>query len=136
VGDKGWLNTEQQADLDEFIVLTGYLGDNELSQLMQGARAMLFTSIYEGFGLPVLESMAAGTPCILSPDIASAEIASETALYASGDKPDEWVAALTNAVEAPDMIAKLAQQAKTKAEEYTWERCAELTLEAYQDAIN
>ena len=136
IGDKGWLNHDQHAELDEFIVLTGYLGDNELSQLMQGARAMLFTSIYEGFGLPVLESMVAGTPCILSPDIASAEIASETALYASGSDPDEWVKALKHAIEAPDIIAKLAEQAKNRAKEYTWERCAELRLNAYQDAIS
>ncbi|MDO2187309.1 glycosyltransferase, partial [Escherichia coli] len=65
--------------------LLGYLPDERVAELMSGARALVFPSIYEGFGLPVLEAMASGTPVLLTRLSAMPEVAGEAGSYIDPD---------------------------------------------------
>ena len=106
-----------------------YLPLESLVALIRGARAVVFPSIYEGFGLPVVEAMARGCPVLTSRDIATEEVAGDAALLVDpldGGEIERGMARL--AVDA-EFRAELARRGRLRATEFSWRRCAESTLE-------
>lgn len=112
----------------------GYVPDADLPALYSGAAAFLFPTLYEGFGLPVLEALACGTPTLTSNVSALPEVAGDAALLA--DPMDE--AALTEAIIAlltdESLRADLTAAGPARARQFTWDRTAQLTLECYERA--
>jgi glycosyltransferase involved in cell wall biosynthesis len=92
VGAAGW-GAQPQLDRDGVIRL-GYVDDDELARLYRGAEVFAYPSRFEGFGIPLLEAMASGTPVVASSHASLDEAAGDAALRADADSPEAWAAAL------------------------------------------
>ena len=109
--------------------LRGYLGKGELADLYRGAACLVLPSRYEGFGLPVLEAMACGTPVVATREPALVEVCGEAAVYAT---PEQMGEAVREAVrERP----RLAQAGFERARRFSWRAAAEQTLAVYREVV-
>jgi glycosyltransferase involved in cell wall biosynthesis len=109
--------------------LRGYVGDGELVELYRNATALVFPSRYEGFGLPVVEAMASGTPVVATDDAAVREVAGDAALYAPADRLGDAVR------RARDERARLAEAGVARAARFSWAETARRTLEVYRELL-
>ena len=109
--------------------LRGYVEKDELAELYRGAAALVLPSRYEGFGLPVLEAMACGTPVVTNPDPAIQEVAGDVALYA---EPAGLADAIRSAIEER---GRLVAAGFARAARFSWDETARLTVEAYRKAL-
>jgi glycosyltransferase involved in cell wall biosynthesis len=109
--------------------LRGYLGKPELADLYRHAACLVLPSRYEGFGLPVLEAMACGTPVVASPEPALEEVGGDAILYA---EPGELADAVRRAVSGRERLAAAGLE---RAKAFTWRATAEGTLAAYRDVL-
>jgi len=108
----------------------GYVGDDELARLYRGAAALVFPSRFEGFGLPVLEAMASGTPVVATSDDAVREVAGDAAVYAARD---ELGAAVRTALAERERLAAAGLE---RARAFTWEAAARRTLAVYEELLS
>jgi len=108
--------------------LRGYVAKSELAQLYRGAAALVLPSRYEGFGLPVLEAMACGTPVVAADDPALREVAGDAAVYADGNLADAIRAALADR----DRLVAAGLQ---RAGEFSWAETVGRTLVVYRQAL-
>lgn len=104
--------------------LTGYISDLEQATLLRNASALVFPSRYEGFGIPVLEAMAAGTPVLCMRTSALPEVAGDAALFIDGDDVHEWHAQLERLAASEADRAALVEAGRNRAGAFTWNRCA------------
>ena len=131
-GPRGWGPELPRA---ENVVLTGWLGDETLPGLMAAADVFCFPSLYEGFGLPPLEAMAAGTACVVGRYPAAEEVVGEGAWIVDPRDAEGIADALrTLARDEPRRLA-LALAGRARAAGFTWDRAARATIEAYEAAI-
>jgi len=118
------------------VVFTGYVPDNQLAILYQQAKAYVFPSLYEGFGLPPLEAMAMSCPVASSNRASLPEILGEAALYFNPENENDVIEKildiLNNEVLRDHLIARGINQVK----KYDWQKCAQETLIIYQQAAN
>jgi glycosyltransferase involved in cell wall biosynthesis len=110
--------------------LLGEVPDSRLAELYSGALAFVYPSLYEGFGLPVLEAMQCGA-CVITSHAIS-EAAGDAAIYAEG--PRELAQVLRRAAENPDWVAAYRARSLARAREFSWERSARLTYQVYEEA--
>lgn len=114
---------------DGKVVFPGYVEDEDLPALYTGALAFVFPSLYEGFGLPLVEAMACGTPVVTSRTSACGEVAGSAALLVDPLSEDEIAAALARVTRDRDLRATLAVRGRARAREFSWERAARQVLE-------
>jgi glycosyltransferase involved in cell wall biosynthesis len=110
--------------------LRGYVEKDELARIYRGAACLVLPSRYEGFGLPVLEAMACGTPVVANPDPAVQEVAGDAALYA---EPDALPDAIRRAIAER---GRLVAAGFARASRFSWDETARLTLESYREALS
>jgi glycosyltransferase involved in cell wall biosynthesis len=108
--------------------------DNELPELYQKAIAFIFPSLYEGFGLPILEAFAAGCPAVLSNTSCFPEIAGEAALYFDPYSIEDMRAVIERVIISPSLQCELIDRGKEQVKKYSWKRCVEETAETYRMA--
>lgn len=113
----------------------GAVSDQELAGLYRGALALCFPSIAEGFGLPVLEAMATGVPALVSDLPVMREVAGPAAVYVEPGDVAGWAEAIETIVGSPTLREDLGEAGRARAGEFTWERTASATLEAYELAL-
>jgi hypothetical protein len=118
---------------EESVIHLGYVPDEMLAAAYQGAEALVFTSEYEGFGMPVLEAMQAGCPVICAPLTALPEIAGDAALYVDSDDPQAWAYAVLD--ELPRQREALIAAGYARAELFTWEKTREVWREVIEEKI-
>lgn len=110
--------------------LVGEVPDSQLAELYSGAVAAVYPSLYEGFGLPVLEAMQCGV-CVIA-STAVKEAGGDAAVYA--DSARELAAAMRQTVERPELRAECERRSLARAQEFSWERTARRTYEVYEEA--
>lgn len=139
-GGKGWL----EEDLEEFIgslgirdrvKLLGYVTDEELAWLYGNCFAFLYPSLFEGFGLPVLEALGLGAAVVTSNTSSLPEVAGDAARYVDPLSEEELVRAMSGLMEDHGYRQELKRRAQPQARNFSWERCAAEVLEVYGEAI-
>lgn len=109
--------------------------DDELASAYSGAKALVFPSLYEGFGLPVAEAMACGCPVITTRHGSLGEVSGEAALYVSGDSPGEMAQAI-NEIMLNRQTAKLRALGLSRARFFSWDRMAEVLIGLLEAAVD
>jgi glycosyltransferase involved in cell wall biosynthesis len=136
-GPAGWGSVDlpgvvRKLGLEGRVVFSGYLPDEEIGALMAGARAFVFPTLYEGFGLPPLEAMAAGVPVVAATAGSLPEVLGEGPFWCDPVDVDSIADALTRVVTDEDARATAVEAGRKRAASYDWSTTAELTLEAYR----
>ena len=114
------------------IVLPGWVDDSALGRLYARAWAFAFPSLDEGFGIPVLEAMAAGVPVLASNTSSLPEVCGDAALLVDPHDVGAIAAGLSRLIDEESLRTELIERGKRRAAEFTWERCARSTWEVYQ----
>jgi len=112
-----------------------HLPDDDLFAVLKGATALVFPSLCEGFGLPVVEAFAAGTPVITSNTTALPEVAGDAALLVNPLDVADIAAAMQSMLEQPELANVLRRKGKERALAYSWDVTAAMTLDVYQKTL-
>jgi alpha-1,3-rhamnosyl/mannosyltransferase len=113
----------------------GYVAEDEMPGLTRGATVFVYPSLYEGFGLPLAQAMAAGVPTITSAVSSMPEIAGDGALLIDPRSTEEIRAAITRLLLSPSVRESLAVKARRQAEHYRWEDCAAKSWAFFERAL-
>jgi len=136
-GKKGWLYHDifrqvEKLGLGEGVVFTGYVPEGDLPALMSGARLFVFPSLYEGFGLPVLEAMACGVPVVCSNASSLPEVAGDAAVLVDPLDVEGMAAAMERVLGNNELRAELIERGFEQAGKFSWEKCARETLKVLE----
>jgi glycosyltransferase involved in cell wall biosynthesis len=112
----------------------GFVSDKDLRALYAESAVFLFPSLYEGFGLPVLEASAAGVPVVSSNRGACPEVLGSTGILFDPEDSIAGAAAVLRILRQRDFASRLSEEGHERAKLFTWERTGRLTLEAYEYA--
>lgn len=137
VGGKGWLTEAffdhlAQVPWRERVVLPGFVADEDLPAVYAGAECTVQPSLYEGFGLPVLEAMACGSPVCASAAGSLPEVGGDAASYFDPEDVSAITAAVRAVLEDDLLRARLAARGVARAAAYSWTRAAEQTIAVYR----
>jgi glycosyltransferase involved in cell wall biosynthesis len=137
-GKKGWLYDDlfarvRRLGLEERVLFPGYVPPEELPALLSGATAFLFPSLYEGFGFPVLEAMACGTPVICSRAASLPEVAGEAALLVDPLDTAGLAEAIRQVVADEDLRRRLVERGHQQVTRFSWSRCARQVLDVLEE---
>jgi glycosyltransferase involved in cell wall biosynthesis len=124
------------ASVAERVVFTGPISAVDLPALYSAADLFVYPSLYEGFGLPVLEAMACGTPVLTSIAGSLPEIAADAARCIDPRDSDAWAAAIAELLDDPAQRSVLAERGRARAAQFTWARCARETFAVYEEVRN
>lgn len=136
-GKKGWLSNKyaeiaKEAGLSKDIVFTGYVVGDDLVPLFRKAEFFVMPSLYEGFGMTVLEAFATETPAIVSNVASLPEIAGEAAYFVDPLKIDEIASAMEKFSDEESMRNRYKSLGLAQAKKFSWDKCAKETLEVYK----
>lgn len=134
VGKKGWLFDEQWINGVEGVILPGYVDEADKGKLFAEAVALVFPTLYEGFGFPVVEAMHCGTPVIASNTSSLPELVGEAGVLVDPSDVDAIAEAMQRLDSDSDYRAGLIQAGTAQAQQFTWDRAAEKTLIALEVA--
>ena len=139
-GMPGWRAEQLAAPLQRAIAsgqvrLLGYQSDLSVAQLLAGARLLVFPSLYEGFGLPVLEAMASGTPVLLTRSSALPELAGEAGTYIDAQDEQGCAVAMQRLIDDQVYWQKQRDAGLLRAQAFSWQRCAQITARVYRQAV-
>lgn len=127
------LDPRESSEAKAWIHLPGFVSEMELPRFYRHARAFLFPSLYEGFGIPLLEAMACGTPIITSNVSSLPEVADDGALLIDPSDPLALQAAIRKLTMNPDLCAQLAKAGMGRINAFTWADAAAQTLACYTE---
>ncbi len=140
-GGKGWdfeaiYQTIDRYDLKSWVQLPGYLPAEELPLWYNSAEVFLYPSVFEGFGIPVLEAMACGTPVIISDASSLPEVTGHAGLTLPPQAVDQWTKAISRAYADANWRKQASEQGLIEAKRYSWQLTAVQTIKSYQQALN
>lgn len=136
-GAAGWMGRRELSRIlsQQGVRWLGYLPQEELEAVYQAAGLFVYPSVYEGFGLPVLEAMARGLPVVTSNTSSLREVGEGVALLVDPEDPKELRRAMRRLIDDEGMRGELVEKGKERAAGFSWDRTAELTLQAYEKAL-
>ncbi|MEM7344137.1 MAG: glycosyltransferase family 1 protein, partial [Chloroflexota bacterium] len=140
-GKRGWLYNDiferiQQLGLTEQVIFPGYITDQDKTALLSGALGYVFPSLYEGFGLPVLEAMACGVPVLTSNTSSLPEVAGEAALLVDPHNIEEIADALGQLMIDSEVRQQLVNQGYQQLQAFSWAKAAEQILTVLERVAN
>ena len=140
-GMKGWMNEGlleniRSLHLESRVVFTGFIPESEKPFLIAGAKVFAYPSLYEGFGIPVLEALACGIPTLTSNVSSLPEVAGDAALTVDPRNVPEMALALERLLSDASLRAELRESSVRQAAQFTWAKTAALTLRAYEDVLS
>lgn len=140
VGARGWLTEELERRLEPLersgqIKRLGYIPQDDLPLIYAGAHAFAFPSLYEGFGLPVLEALASGIPVLTSNRSSLPEVAGDAALLIDPEDVEALTAGLERLLTDEEWRAQAVERGLRQARLFSWERCIEETVAVYRRAL-
>jgi len=138
-GRRGWKDTDVDSAFNSMVhgadvQFTGYVSDDELVALYKGARAVVQVPLYEGFGVPVIEAMAVGTPVIASNVSSLPEVAGDAALLVDPLDVEKISAAMERLVTDDALCAELQRKGLSQSTRYSWDRTAEILWQCIMEA--
>lgn len=125
-----YMDEAEKARVGESVICTNYISDSELMSLYCNACALVFPSLYEGFGLPVIEAMACGTAVITSNNSSLKEVAGDHAILVDPEDTGQICKAMQYVLQNPEKMEKMVQAAIPYARQFTWAEVAQKTLDA------
>jgi glycosyltransferase involved in cell wall biosynthesis len=136
-GGRGWLVDgilahHAASPVRDDILWPGFVPETMLPAVYSAASVLAFPSLYEGFGLPILEAMACGTPVVASRASCLPEVAEGAAIMVDPDDAEDLAGALEQALCNPELRAQLITKGRQRAAEYTWQRAAHALLDVYR----
>lgn len=139
-GGKGWLMEDFQKHLlalgiEKHVVLTGYVSDDELVWLYRNCYANMYPSLFEGFGLPVLEGMQFGAPTLSSSSSSLPEVAGDAAMLLAPEDTQSWAKAMLRVAQDQALRNQLGAAATARAATFDWHQSAGSLLRLYQEAL-
>ena len=139
-GGKGWLNTDIDALIasqDPFTIRRiGYVDEKDLPGLYSAAAVFVYPSLYEGFGLPILEAMSCGTPVITSNTSSMPEIGGDAALYFEPADTDQLTRRMLELLQDDNIRLELRGKGFENIKKFSWEKTAKDTLNIYYEVFN
>jgi glycosyltransferase involved in cell wall biosynthesis len=140
-GQRWWRSEDvdraiEEADASSWVRLLGYVADDALPALYSAATVVAYLSLYEGFGLPVLEALACGAVVVASNTTSIPEVAGSAAVLVDPTDVTGIASVIATAATDPEIRASLKKAGPLQAARFSWERCAELTVQAYQLALS
>lgn len=137
-GGKGWLCDEiyasvKELDLEDSVKFLGYVSDEDAPRLLCGADLFVFPSLYEGFGLPVLEAMACGVPVVTSNISSLPEIAHEAAILVNPNDTSAIMQGMDKLIQDENLRQKYIEAGLKRAQEYTWKKTADRYIEICEE---
>ena len=142
VGVSGWKNktifieVQNSPLLKSRVIFTGYVPDQDLSAIYSGAVAFIFPSLYEGFGLPVLEAMQCGTPVISSNSSSLPEVVGDAGILIDPKDEDHLCQAMLDVLTDSNLRESLRKKGLERAKQFSWKKCADQTVEIYKKIID
>lgn len=140
VGKKGWMSDSLDATVADLglgprVTFTGFVPDEDLPALISGARAFVYPSVYEGFGLPVLEAMQCGTPVITSGVSSLPEVTGNASVMVPPADASGLAQAMRRLLRDSGLRDELRGRGLEQAAKFSWQRTAALTAEAYHHVL-
>ena len=135
-GPRGWEEQDllRVAEGSEHVKLAGFVADDDLAALYAACAVFAYPSLYEGFGLPVLEAMAAGAPVVTSSISSLPEVGGDDVVYVQPEDERSITRALESLLAAPQDRAALGERARRRAAEFSWDRTARRMLDELEGA--
>lgn len=130
-GDLGWLYEDiiTRIKKTDGVIVTGKFKTEDLPALLAGARASVYPSLYEGFGIPLIESMACGTPVVAADNSSLAEVAGGAGLLFDSSSSQNLAEVLLKILENDKLRNSLREKGLERVKNFSWEKCAKETLE-------
>lgn len=119
-------------DIENKVIFTGFLEDEELPLIYNAAELLIYPSLYEGFGIPPLEAMACGTPVVTSNKSSLPEVVGEAAILVDPYKIDDIADGILEVLNNKDLAKNLINKGYKRIQKFTWEKAAQETLEVYE----
>jgi glycosyltransferase involved in cell wall biosynthesis len=140
VGQAQWKSSAvyvevQRLGLEQDVVFTGYVPEEDLVLLYNGAQIFAYPSVYEGFGLPILEAMACGTPVVTSSVSSMPEVAGEAALLVAPDDVQAIAEAMSTLLRDENLRHTMGARGLEHTKRFSWEETARHTLAAYRAVV-
>jgi alpha-1,3-rhamnosyl/mannosyltransferase len=136
IGYQGWGNTLARIEAavsEGWVSYLGFVPSADLPLIFAGARLFLFPSLYEGFGLPLLEAMASGTPVVCSNESTLPEVTGNAAAMCDPKNVDELSCLIAKGLEDETWRNEARLRGLLRARSFSWKKCAEETLAVYKE---
>jgi glycosyltransferase involved in cell wall biosynthesis len=139
-GEATWLSERvfeeiTRRGLGGHVLTPGYVPEAELALWYAAASVFVYPSRYEGFGLPVVEAMAAGTPCIVADTSSLPEVSGDAAIKVGPDEIEGWADALEEVLDSRERSAEMRTAGYARAAQFSWEKCAAQTRAVYTQVV-
>jgi glycosyltransferase involved in cell wall biosynthesis len=125
-----------EAGMPDAVTLLGRVSEARLHALYRGATALVYPSLYEGFGLPVLEAMASGTPVLASRAASMPEVLGDAGVLLDPLDAAAWAQAIVDVVNDEALRRRMSSAGQARAAAFTWERTARATLAVYREVVS
>jgi glycosyltransferase involved in cell wall biosynthesis len=140
VGTKGWdfdrifREIERDSDIQARIVVTGFVPDEDLAALYTSSIGFVYTSLYEGFGLPPLEAMQCGVPVITSNNSSLPEVVGDAGMMVDAKDEDALCQSMLRVYQSESLREQMSKKSLEQAAKFSWEKCVQQTIEGYKIA--